>query len=86
MLKLPIQEESDISSVTDDIEYVDYFESFTEFIDKSHFTVTEKISTKGWNIDGECVFNTGMSKKTHYTISADGKIHKEGVVKSQASI
>lgn len=86
VLKLPIQEESNISSVTDDIEYVDYFESFTEFIDKSHFTVTEKISTKGWNIDGECVFNTGMSKKTHYTISADGKIHKECVVKSQASI
>ena len=63
VLKLPIQEKSDISSVTDDIEYVDYFESFTEFTDNSHFTVTEIISTKGWNIDGECVFETAMSEK-----------------------
>ncbi len=86
MLKLPIQEESDISSVTDDIEYVDYFESFTEFTDNSHFTVTEIISTKGWNIDGECVFETAMSEKTHYSISANGKIDKGDVVKSQASM
>lgn len=72
--------------MTDDIEYVDYFESFTEFTDNSHFTVTEKISTKGWNIDGECVFKTAMSKKTYHTISADGKIDKEGVIKSQTSM
>lgn len=86
VLKLPIQEESNISFVTDDIEYIDYVESFTEFTDNSHFIIIEKFSTKGWDIDGECVFKTTMSKKTHYTISADGKIHKENVVKSQSSI
>lgn len=85
VLKLPIQEESNISSVTDDVEFIDYFESCTEFTDNSHFIVTEKTSTKGWNIDGECVFKTIMSKKTHYTISDDGKIHKGDIIKSQPS-
>lgn len=85
VLKLPIQEESNISSVTDDVEYVDCFESYTEFTDNSHFIVTEKTSTKGWNIDGKCVFNTTMSKKTHYTILDDGKIHKGDIIKSQSS-
>lgn len=86
VLKLPIQEESNISSVIDDVEYVDYFESCTEFTDNSHFIVTEIISTKGWHIDGKCVFNTTMSKKSHYTISGDGKIHKGDVIKSQSSM
>ncbi|WP_295729142.1 hypothetical protein [uncultured Muribaculum sp.] len=84
VLKLPIQEHSDIKDVIDDIEYIDYFESSVIFTDNIHFTITELSATKGWNDDEECVFDTSLKKETFYSISANGQIHKEDVVKTQS--
>lgn len=84
VLKLPIQELSDIKDVIDDIEYIDYFESSVIFTDNNHFTIAELSATKGWNNDAECVFNTSLKKEAFYSISTDGRIHKEDVVKTQS--
>ena len=84
VLKLPIQEKSDIQDVIDGIEYIDYFESSVIFTDDSHFIVTELSTTKGWNNNEECVFKTSLKKETFYSISTDGQIHKEDVVKTQS--
>lgn len=84
VLKLPIQEESNIKDVIDDIEYIDYFESSVLFTDNSHFIITELSTTKGWNYDEECVFKTSLKIETFYSISPDGQIHKEDVVKTQS--
>lgn len=84
VLKLPIQEESNIKDIIDSIEYVDYFESSVIFTDDSHFIVTELSTTKGWDNDEKCVFKTSLKKETFYSISTDGQIHKEDVVKTQS--
>lgn len=84
ILKLPIQEESNIKDVIEDIEYIDYFESSVRFTDNSHFIITERSTTKGWNHDEECVVKTSLKIETFYSISPDGQIHKEDVVKTQS--
>lgn len=84
VLKLPIQENSDIKDVIDDIEYIDYFESSVLFTDDSHFIITELSTTKGYNNDEECVFKTSLKKETNFSITTDGQIHKEDVVKTQS--
>ncbi len=84
VLKLPVPEMSDIDTVTDDVEYINYFKSNVEFTDDAHFMITEVTSTKGWNIDGKCVFKSSLSAQTSYSISTDGKIHKKDVVKTQS--
>ena len=84
ILKLPIQEESNIKDVIEDIEYIDYFESSVRFTDNSHFIITERSTTKGWNYDEECVFKTSLKIETFYSISTDGQINKEDVVKTQS--
>lgn len=86
VLKLPIQEHSNIEDVIDDIEYIDYFESSVIFTDDIHFIITELSATKGWNDDEECVFDTSLKKETFYSISTNGQIHKEDVVKTQSPI
>lgn len=85
VLKLPIQEESNVKDVIDDIEYIDYFESLVIFTDDSHFIITELSTTKGYNNE-ECVFKTSLKKETFYSISTDGQIHKEDVVKTQSCL
>ncbi len=84
ILKLPIQEESNIKDVIEDIEYIDYFESSVRFTDNSHFIITERSTTKGWNHDEECVVKTSLKIETFYSISTDGQINKEDVVKTQS--
>lgn len=84
VLKLPNLDNADIVNVIDDIEYIDYFESSVRFTDNSHFIITELSSTRGWNNDEECVFNTSFKKETFYSISIDGQIHKEDVIKTQS--
>ena len=87
VLKLPIQEESNVKDVIDDIEYIDYFESLVIFTDDSHFIITELSTTKGYNYNNEeCVFKTSLKKETFYSISTDGQIHKEDVVKTQSCL
>lgn len=86
VLKIPIQEESNVKDVIDDIEYIDYFESLVIFTDDSHFIITELSTTKGYNNDEECVFKTSLKKETFYFISTDGQIHKEDVVKTQSCL
>lgn len=84
VLKLPIQEESNVKDVIDDIEYIDYFESSVIFTDDRHFIITELSTTEGCNNDEECVFKTSLKKETFYSISTDGQIHKEDFVKTQS--
>lgn len=83
-LKLPPSEKSDLVDVVDGIEHIDVFESDIEFPDNNHFIVIENSSTKGWDFENnKCVFETSLVTKTYYVISANGKIHKEDVVKTQ---
>lgn len=83
-LKLPLPSESNIMDVVDGIEYIYYFESNVEFTDNNHFVVIEEASTKGWNVENnKCEFDTSLVTETYYEISANGKIYKEDVVKTQ---
>lgn len=84
ILKLPIPEKSNLSNVINGTEYIDYFKSSVIFTDNSHFTISERTSTEGWNNDNKCVFYTEFEIITVYYISTDGKIHKGDVIKSQS--